>query len=80
MPIHWGIDLKPDSFAPRWVAISMMPGLQLAMLGLMVLLPRLHLPTHGDPRIASWMLGLVLPCAQVLFFVLLRRWRDGTEP
>ena len=81
VPLHFGLDLEPDSYGPPWVAIWLVPAIQLAVVLALAVMSQLHLPTHGDPvtglLVASIGIGLVPAFAQGVFYVLLRRWRQN---
>src|SRR5438045_844118 len=68
VPVHWGVTFQPDAWAPRegmfWYL--MMP--PLLMVGLAVLLPLLIYwlspkgfePSRGNPKVANYVVVLVL--------------------
>ena len=77
VPIHFGLDLEPDSYGPPWVAVWLAPGLQLGIAALMVVCILLHLPTHGDPLHGALLASGGPAIVQGVFYVLLRRWRQN---
>jgi uncharacterized membrane protein len=53
LPIHWGIDLEPDRWANKWIALLAMPAVALVLMALMKLAPiieprRRHLLDSGQ--------------------------------
>jgi uncharacterized membrane protein len=46
--IHWNVHGEPDGFGPRWVALGLLPGIMLAMRGILAILPRI------DPKAENY--------------------------
>ena len=81
VPTHLGISGKPDAFGSRWVVIGLIPAIHVLTYAVLVAVPLLGLPTHGDPAaglaVGIVMTGVTFAGAQGLIFVLTRRWRRG---
>lgn len=71
LPIHWGIDLQPDRWANKWLALSLMPLIALSIMVVMKLLPaieprRRHLLNSSTAYLAGfWAVQLLFALLQI---------------
>ncbi|MEO0419514.1 MAG: hypothetical protein AAF249_11655 [Pseudomonadota bacterium] len=78
LPRQFGFSLKPNSYAPSWVMVWMLPGFLIATLAFVALLPAFVSPEHvnGEPEVGVVFASVVCVAAQGLTLWLLTRWAN----
>ncbi|MEO1048854.1 MAG: hypothetical protein AAFW59_11065 [Pseudomonadota bacterium] len=76
LPRHFGPNLEPTAYGPRWLIIWLSPAIFLAVLGLIFVLPSVLPPEHinGDPSVGVIVASVVVVGAQAFVLWLLTRW------
>lgn len=79
LPRQFGFTLKPNSYAPAWVMVWMLPAFLLATLAFVVALPTFLPPEriNGDPETGAIIASLGVVSAQIFTLWLLNRWANG---
>ena len=78
LPRQFGLSLKPNSYAPSWVMVWLLPGFLIATLALLVFLPDFVPPEriNGDPKIGVVIASAAVVGAQAFTLWLLTRWAN----
>lgn len=81
LPRHFGPNLKPTAYGPRGLMIWVTPAIFVALLVLLLVLPRVVPPEYinGDPQMGAIIASAVLVAAQGFILWLLTRWANGPE-
>lgn len=76
LPRQFGFTLKPNSYAPRWVMVWILPAFLMATLAFVAFLPAFVSPEHinGDPELGPIIASLGVVGAQIFTLWLLNRW------
>lgn len=76
LPRQFGPNLEPTAYGPRWLMIWLTPAIFVALLGLVLVLPRVVPPAYvnGDPKAGAVIASAGLVAAQGFILWLLVRW------
>ena len=78
LPRQFGFTLKPNSYAPAWVMVWLLPGFLMATLVFVLVLPAFVSPAHinGAPELGPILASAIVVGAQVFTLLLLYRWAN----
>lgn len=79
LPRQFGLTLKPNAYAPSWVMVWLLPGILMATLVFVALLPLFVPEEHinGDPETGLLIASAAVVGAQLFTLWLLTRWAKG---
>jgi uncharacterized membrane protein len=75
VPLHWNLHGQADRFGPKWVLLTLYPGMMLAFLGLFALLPWLS-PKHFEmePFYSTYLHIMLIFMGMFAYLQLLHVW------
>jgi uncharacterized membrane protein len=75
IPVHWNVNGQADNFGPKWMLLTVFPGIMLAFLGLFALLPWLS-PRHFEmePFYATYLHIMLIFVGMLAYLQLLHVW------